>query len=572
MMRMRRGSWAGTWGVLVALACSPPSTPAVGQAEPIPPEVVPAARPESEPARPKEPPELALPPGPVVSPATEGAHAAAQARMLRGERLPPLSPIAAPEPIPLVPPSLHAVTLAHRARDGGGARPALDGGEARPAPDGGEARPALGGGEAEPASGGGEAEPALEPTLAPEPMPGYFVPIAGAPQSPALAHFHAALAALAEGRDVDGKVRIAMYGASGTAADLSTGYLRTYLQARFGDGGPGFVPMAPLSPWYRHSEVRVSASKGWRKEHAQSRKGRRDGHYGLLGASFSTDGRGRWAQVEPKPRSRSSEEIARAELMFLRQPGGGRFVLKVGDEAPQTVSTAAQDFEPGYLALELPPGPHTIRLETRGDGEVRVFGVALERAEPGVVLDVLGVDGARGRSHLAWDEGLWADNLRHRAPDLYTLSYGTNESVDDDLSVVLYAEDLRAQLRRFRRVLPEASCVLLGPVDFPVRTGDQLRPRPLLREIIAVQRTLAAEEGCGFWDGVAFMGGELSMERWVNREPPLARRDYLHFNGRGAARKGMALADALMYELDAHALLLRAASPGAGAGRPALAR
>ena len=29
-----------------------------------------------------------------------------------------------------------------------------------------------------------------------------------------------------------------MYGASGTAADISVGYLRTYLQARFGDGGP----------------------------------------------------------------------------------------------------------------------------------------------------------------------------------------------------------------------------------------------------------------------------------------------------------------------------------------------
>jgi hypothetical protein len=59
-----------------------------------------------------------------------------------------------------------------------------------------------------------------------------------APDRPALARFHAALRDLAAGRDADGKVRVAMYGASGTAADIFTGYVRAYLQRRFGAGGP----------------------------------------------------------------------------------------------------------------------------------------------------------------------------------------------------------------------------------------------------------------------------------------------------------------------------------------------
>jgi hypothetical protein len=329
------------------------------------------------------------------------------------------------------------------------------------------------------------------------------------------------------------------------------GYLRTYLQTRFGDGGPGFIPLAPLSKWYRHSEVTVEASKGWRKEHAQIFKGRRDGLYGLLGASFTATARKQWTQVRPKDGSSSCQGIAQAELFFLRQPGGGSFSLVIDGGPAQVVSTAAEAIEPGYHALELPPGPHTLRIETLDEAEVRVFGVVLERPDPGVVVDVLGIDGTRGRNHLEWNEAVWADNLRRRAPDLYTLSYGTNESVDAVLSIQLYAEDLREQLRRFRRVLPDASCVLLGPVDFPIVEEGRILPRPVLREIIEAQRQVAAEEGCGFWDGIAFMGGELSMPAWVTADPPLARQDHLHYTRRGGARKGMALADALMHDLDA---------------------
>jgi lysophospholipase L1-like esterase len=380
-------------------------------------------------------------------------------------------------------------------------------------------------------------------------MPGFFVPIDDPLGGPALASFHSALRTLAEGHDPDGKVRVAMYGASGTAADVTVGYLRTYLQARFGDGGPGFVPLVPLSNGYRHSEVVVKASKGWKKETAS--RGRQDGLYGLLGASSTATAARRKSQVTPKDGSTSSQGIARAEVFFLRQPGGGSFSLVIDDGPPQVVSTAGEAYEPGYYAVELEPGPHGFRVETLDRAEVRVFGIVLERRNPGVVVDVLGINGARGASHLEWNEALWADNLRRRAPDLYTLSYGTNESVDASLSLPRYTERVREQLRRFRRALPEASCVLLGPVDFPMIEAGHIRPRPVLREIVEAQRQVAAEEGCGFWDGMAFMGGELSMPAWVNADPPLACKDHLHYTHRGGARKGMALADALMLGFDA---------------------
>jgi hypothetical protein len=342
-----------------------------------------------------------------------------------------------------------------------------------------------------------------------------------------------------------------MYGASGTASDMAVGYTRTYLQSRFGNGGPGFVPLGPLSRWYRHSEVKVSHSKAWMKEHAQIRKGRLDGHYGLLGASFYTTKKKQWVEIEPKASSEAAKIVERIELLYLVQPGGGSFELFVDGKAQGRVKTAAAAIGPGYHAVEVERGAHRVRIQTVGDGEVRVFGAVLEAAEGGVVVDVLGIDGTRSENHLTWNEALWADNFARRDYDLVTLSYGTNESVDEDKDMAQYREDLRAVITRMQRVLPEVDVLLLGPVDFPLRDEEGLlQERAQLTEIVAIQRELAPQLGCGFWDGIAFMGGVGSMQAWVECEPPLARRDYLHFTGRGAARKGQALCDALMLGYD----------------------
>jgi hypothetical protein len=95
-----------------------------------------------------------------------------------------------------------------------------------------------------------------------------FMPIEDS-KGDALASFHGALRKLAAGEDADGKVRVAVYGSSSVAADRYTGYLRGYLQQRFGDGGIGYVAAVPLWRWHRHNEVAVTATKGWSVEHGQ---------------------------------------------------------------------------------------------------------------------------------------------------------------------------------------------------------------------------------------------------------------------------------------------------------------
>lgn len=404
---------------------------------------------------------------------------------------------------------------------------------------------------------GRQASEPAKPEDRPPPAPGQPPPVPAdslgkflliedpAPDRPALARFHAALRELAAGRDADGKVRVAMYGASGTAADIFTGYVRAYLQRRFGEAGPGFVPMVRMNAWYRHSEVAVESSKQWAKEHAV-RKTRppEEPRLGLMGVSFTTTSKRAFARVVPGPGLHAA--TLTGELMYWQGPGGGRFKVRRGEKHVTDGSSRAAAPGAGYLALPPGPGDAAIELTPRGDGVVRVFGVALEAAAAGVVVDTLGLEGARAANQLVWDEAVWADNLRRRAPDLVVLSYGTNESTDADVPIAVYREELTQVLARFQRAVPRASCVLLGPSDYPA--GE-----PRLAAIIAVQRELAIRSGCGFWDAQAFMGGPGSMAAWVTSDPPLAQADGLHTTRRGSVHKGVAFVDALMFAYDAAA-------------------
>jgi lysophospholipase L1-like esterase len=366
----------------------------------------------------------------------------------------------------------------------------------------------------------------------------------------ALSAFHAALGRAERG---EGQARIVVYGASHTASDLYTGVVRTHLQQRFGDAGPGFV--MPAKPWryYRHSNLDFEESRGFREFRIRARAPR-DGIYGLAGVALDTRADKPARSIfTTHALSGLGARASRLELYYLQQPGGGHLRLAVDGKARARVPTYARTTAPGYLALDLEDAPHRIQLDTEGDGRVRIFGMSLERQGPGVVLDTLGIPGTRARDHLYWDDATYREHLARRAPDLVVMSYGTNEAGDDDVPPAAYEERLRRVLGRIQEVAPDASCLLIGPSDRPLLLEDGVNygPRPLLDAVIDVQRRVAAELGCGFFDVRAFMGGEGSMVRWVSAIPPLGATDHVHFTALGYKHLGEVLHQSLLSGYDA---------------------
>jgi lysophospholipase L1-like esterase len=363
------------------------------------------------------------------------------------------------------------------------------------------------------------------------------------PSGHAMQSFHAALRAAEEKR---GQARIVYYGASHVAADIYTDVIRTRLQARFGEAGIGFVlPARPL-PHYRNSGISFDYSKGWSGVHVKPSDPIED-YYGLAGTYVVPAGK-RPARSAFSTRSHDGVNAFASifELYYWKQPDGGRLRLKVDNKTVE-IKTASRTAGPAYERLTVPDGPHHVELATRGDGQVRIFGMAMDRDKPGVILDTLGIPGSRAKTHLLWDEPLYREHLARRRPDLVVLAYGTNESGDDDQPIEEYEAELRRVVERVRETVPKASCLLVGPSDRPKSTdGGAYSERPRTAQIVQTQREVANQFGCGFFDLVAFMGGPMSMLDWCDGVPPLGASDHVHFTRSGYEALGNVLYDALL--------------------------
>lgn len=361
-----------------------------------------------------------------------------------------------------------------------------------------------------------------------------------------MAPLHAALRRAERGA---GQARLVFYGASHVASDLFTGHVREALQTRFGDAGHGLI--LPAHPWrtYRHRGIEVESSRrNWSSE--KVRVGTNEPQpFGVHGVYVEADRAGAWGRVRTAERGLGSS-ASLFDVYFHQRPGGGSFEVLLDGQPLRVVPTAADLAGPGYATFHVPDGAHELELRVRGDGAVRFFGVAVERDVPGVIVDTLGINGARARYHLLWEDSLYREHLRRRRPDLVVLAYGTNES-GDDAPIERYEAELNAVVGRVRETVPDAACLLIGPSDRPVRRPDgNYEDRPRTGEVVSAQHRVALAHGCGFFDLVAFGGGPLSMVEWSSHEPPYGAPDHVHYTRRGYQRLGEVLTGALLEGYD----------------------
>ncbi|MBM4292492.1 MAG: hypothetical protein FJ138_14560, partial [Deltaproteobacteria bacterium] len=344
------------------------------------------------------------------------------------------------------------------------------------------------------------------------------------------------------------RVRVLHYGDSLIAGDYVTRTVRRLLQKRFGFGGQGFLLAGKPSGWYGRAGVRLAASSHWRPDRA-TRSTTPERSYGVGGVSFRTRAAHATvtAEAEEQAREGLDARVDTFEVHFLAQPGGGRFRVSFGG-ASQEVSAAAEGLEPRRVTLRAPLGLHTGEVRTLGGGEVRLFGVSLERAGGGVVYDALGLTGSRAKQLLMWDRAHWATQARWLDPDLFVLHYGTNESEDGALNMTTYAGVLRDLIGRLRAASPAAACLLVSPMDRAYRdeASGAIRTRPVIPKIVEAQRAVARAEGCAFWSAYDAMGGAGALKRWYEASPPLAGGDLTHPTGRGANLLGAMLFSALI--------------------------
>lgn len=376
--------------------------------------------------------------------------------------------------------------------------------------------------------------------------------------SGALDSFFAALARLeSSSAAANGEsISILHYGDSPTTADLITGDARALLQRHFGDGGHGYLLVAKPWAWYGHRDTDISGH-GWTIATAVG-KGHAD-IYGLGGASFQ--GASASSHITLKDAAQSS-----MELSFLAQPDGGTVTITADDDAGDdqplaTIDTAADTRHPAWQTIPLPPGTKSIDIKA-DDGNVELFGETFKRHR-GILYNSLGLNGASTTVlSRGFNAQTWAAELRHAAPALVVINYGTNESSFGSFVDKQYEGELRIAIQRIRNALPNVSILVMSPMDRGERSGiDEINTMATIPRIVAIQKRVAADTHCAFFDTFDAMGGDGTMSRWYTGKPRLVAADLIHPTPQGASIIAQIFVKNLILGYDAYTARTRTAPP-----------
>jgi hypothetical protein len=382
------------------------------------------------------------------------------------------------------------------------------------------------------ASASASACPPLVTTLPDLPMLGNDPPVPAIEDAAsAMAPLYERLALLLRGKATD-HVRMAVYGDSNGTMDFMTGEMRRLFQTRYApDAGHGFVAVGRPWNWYRHRYVRHDSMKDTWQPFTVTTKPTMDGYYGhalIAGESLQANGVTWVATAEDG--SPIGTRVSRFDVYFLKWWRGGPFDVKVDGVVRATVQTEAKKAEAGFLRVDVPDGPHTLSIVPKTFRKVRIFGVVLEREQPGIQVDGLGVGSLNCLTMLRDNAAINKATLARRGYDLVAFHIGSNTFVAGDL-----ASCMKKVILRHRAALPGVPILIMTPPDFL----DSYHPPHTASWMVKVareMRKMATDDGAAFFDFREAMGGDGSMGKF--QDAHMTQGDYVHFNERGGAYMG----------------------------------
>ena len=305
------------------------------------------------------------------------------------------------------------------------------------------------------------------------------------------------------------------------------------MQARYGDIGHGFVMPVAMATGSRGSDINLCSNGEWTRDYVGKEDGWNDSYFGL-GMTVSSDDPSHFAWLETTHQNPIGRQFSIAHVFTLGSFGGGSLLAQVDRSSPLLLSTQREEPQLLHTKLVVPDRGHRLTLSPAGDGMVRLLGLSVEREGSGVLVDSIGIRGRQASTWLKWDQELLRDMLSTLESDVIVLAYGTNEANDTDYTMERYSRDLRAVLERLQSDHPNEACILVGPSDRgKVIHEDEFAVWERTQMVAEVQRTIAPEYGCAFWDWQQATGGPGSMIAWNYTQPKLASPDLIHFSPQG---------------------------------------
>lgn len=352
-------------------------------------------------------------------------------------------------------------------------------------------------------------------------------------------------------------VRIMHYGDSQIEGDRITSFIRNRFQNKFGGMGVGLVPVKHVYD-FKFSIIQDDSENWYR----YTLYGKRDTtllhkRYGAL-ASFArfsphthdttTESQNyeAWVSFSPSTYSyNNTKHFQQCRIFYShnREP----FLT----ELYQAEKLAEADMYPASSSLQsiqwiFDQPVSDLRIVFKGSDSPDIYGIALDGIA-GIAVDNIPMRGNAGLVFTKMDRDLLQDHYKKLNTKLIILQFGGN--------VVPYIKDygyyerlFSSQLRRLQSVAPDVPIIVIGVADMSVKEKNRYVSYASIEKVRDALRKATLNNNAIYWDMYEAMGGKNSMPSWVFANPPLAAKDFVHFNPKGARIIAHMFYNSIMYE------------------------
>jgi lysophospholipase L1-like esterase len=355
------------------------------------------------------------------------------------------------------------------------------------------------------------------------------------PDSTALKKF---IQALVRSEKNKNPVRIAFYGDSFIEGDVFCGSFRDTLQSIFGGKGVGFVPITSEVAGFRNTIKH--RFKNWKTRSMMNKK---DSLIKVGPSGFSyVPLAGNWVQYKPS-KQRFLREFHTVKLYYKSFKDAIIHYTFDTLQWSDVLESSGKVEEWKYQTKKA----QLVEFEFDPFDSLYVYGASFESNE-GVYVDNFSIRGNSGMNLSAVSSKTYREFNKYRNYRLVILQFGLNIITEESFNYGAYAEKMETVIKSMKKNFPDASFLLLSVSDRSSNTSGEFRTMRAVPALRDAQRLIAQRTGIAFWDMYEAMGGEDSMVKFAQAEPPLGARDYTHLTFKGGKKLAGALAKSLLFE------------------------
>lgn len=352
-------------------------------------------------------------------------------------------------------------------------------------------------------------------------------------------------------------VRVMHYGDSQIEGDRITSFFRNRLQKKFGGMGVGLVPVEHVYDF--KFSIFQNNSDNWIR---YTLYGNRDTtllhkRYGALASfarfsPYTTDSLVEsqnyeaWVDFSPSTYSYyNTKHFQQCRVFYSHNREPFLTELYQGEVLTEAeMYPASSTLQTIRWIFDQPVSD--IRIVFKGSDSPDIYGIALDGIS-GIAVDNIPMRGNAGLVFTKMDEALLRKHYKQLNTKLIILQFGGN--VVPYITDYGYYERLfSAQIRKIKKVAPDVAIIVIGVSDMSIKEKNRYVTYPNLEKVRDALRKATLNNNAIYWDMYEAMGGKNSMPSWVFANPPLAAKDFVHFNPKGAKIIAHMFYNSFMYE------------------------